>query len=217
MKGVEFEQILKDLQDREPEIKRLAAQAMITHPLSQESVFALLEVADKPTTLAIYEALYEAEEDYSTIFLRATDDEDPRIRRQAIRYLFRRGTFTVEDGMRWLADIDPYVRRRVISYLSWINGRQALDPIVRLATQDPDSLVKRDALRIIAMWGDRQDAGSIIAALEDRDSTVRTQALITLKRITGEDFGEPLGRSEDEMEWIVAKWRGWWEIVKEGS
>ena len=40
-------------------------------------------------------------------------------------------------------------------------------------------------------------------------------AIHALKRLTGEDFGDPIGASDDEFEWIVAKWQGWWEIMKE--
>ena len=118
--------------------------------------------------------------------------------------------------VKWLEDRDPYVRRRVVNYLSWINESRALKPIASLAVNDPDPLVRSDALRLIALWGNKGEAELIIQALDDDDLQVRSQAVYALSRITGEDFGDPISASEDELEWIVAKWQAWWEIVKEG-
>ncbi len=191
---------------------------MLHHSDQPEKLVAsVIEDSDKITQAVIYGVLFEAEGDYSPIFINAADDEDAKIRRMAIRYIFRKGRFCLEDGLRWLSDGDPYVRRRVINYISWINDSQALQPICRLAVEDPDPMVRNDALKLIAVWGSRDDAGIIMQALGDEDLDVRTQAIYTLSRITGEDFGEPIGLSEDELEWIIAKWQAWWEIVEEES
>lgn len=216
MKGVGLDQILRDLKDKDPEIKRMAAQAVLKQSPSPDDVFfSVLQDADRSTAFAIYDALFESPQDFSSIFKQATDDPDPRVRSQAIRYLFRRGSFRVEDGIKWLKDDDPYVRRRVLSYLSWSNDRSAIKLVAKLAAEDPDPLVRKDALRLIAVWGTREDAGIIIETLKDEDFEVKAQAIYTLKKITGEDFGEPIGVSEDQLEWIVARWQGWWEITKE--
>jgi HEAT repeat protein len=115
----------------------------------------------------------------------------------------------------WLSDSDPYVRRRVISYLFWINDRSALEPVVRISLDDPEQAVRKDALRLVGIWGGGREIPEVIQALEDSSFDVRMQAIRTLKRLTGEDFGEPIGASDDEFEWIIAKWQGWWELMKE--
>jgi len=216
LKRVGLEQILRDLHDIDPEIKKMAAKAILREPsCSGQLVASILKDADKPTAAALYDTLFDDENDYTAVFFDATADPDPRVRRQAIRYLFRRGSFTAEDGLRWLRDNDPYVRRRVIGYLFWINDRSAIDSVVRLVLDDPDPMVRKDALRLVGIWGGRKDVQHVVQALDDSSVEVRIQAIRTMKRLTGEDFGEPLGVSDDEFEWIIAKWQGWWELMKE--
>ena len=215
MKGVSLDQILLDLNDEDPEIKRLAATALLAQN-DEDLIKEVLAKVDRATQEVLYNALFDAEGDYAKIFRDATADDDPSVRRLAIRYIFRKGRFCLEDGLKWLEDRDPYVRRRVVNYLSWINESRALKPIASLAVNDPDPLVRSDALRLIALWGNKGEAELIIQALDDDDLQVRSQAVYALSRITGEDFGDPISASEDELEWIVAKWQAWWEIVKEG-
>lgn len=169
MKRVDLEQILRDLKDNNPEIKKMAAKAILKDPsCSGQFIASILKDADKPTAAAIYDVLFDDEKDYPEIFLEAAADPDPRVRRQAIRYLFRRGSFTVEDGIGWLNDNDPYVRRRVISYLFWINDRSVLESVIRLAVNDPDPMVRKDALRLVGIWGSRKDIQHVIHTLDDR-------------------------------------------------
>jgi len=211
-----IDQILEDLKDSDPEIKRLAAKALVQHaPRPDELALSVIEQADRSTAMVVYDVLFDAPGDYSMVFRQGARDPDPDVRCKAIRYLFRNKAFKITDGVQWLKDEDPYVRRRVISYLSWINDRASLPPILALATQDQDPKVRKDALRLIAVWGRHEHVGAIMPALEDSDVEVRVQAIQTLKRITGEDFGEPSGATADELEWIVARWQGWWEITKE--
>jgi HEAT repeat protein len=216
LKRVGLEQILEDLTDNDPEIKKLAAKALLKDSsCSDELVTSVLQDADKATSAILYETLFEDGKDFPDVFHAATSDPDPAVRRMAIRYLFRRGAFALDDGIAWLGDSDPYVRRRVISYLFWINDRSALEPVVRLALEDPEQTVRKDALRLVGIWGGKGEIPHAIKALEDSSMEVRMQAIRTLKRLTGEDFGEPSGDSEDEFEWIIAKWQGWWELMKE--
>jgi len=216
LKGVGLEQIIRDLSDNDPEIKRMAAKALLKESSSIEILKTILEDADRPTATAIYDVLFDADNDYSSIFRHAANDPDPLVRRQGIRYLFRKGRFKVEDGISWLEDPDPYVRRRVVTYLFWINDSSALMPVIKVACEDPEPAVRKDAIRLIGVWGEKTDVQYILKALEDPSPEVRLQTIQTLKRLTGEDFGDPIGSSADELEWIVAKWQGWWEIMKEG-
>jgi HEAT repeat protein len=216
LKRVGLDQILRDLKDSDPEIKRMAAKAILQESPSPDKLVAdILEDADKPTAMALYDVLFYDDNDYPAIFMNAGADPDARVRRLAIRYLFRRGLFTVEDGIKWLEDNDPYVRRRVISYLFWLDGRSAVGPVMGIAQGDGDETVRKDALRLIAKWGDKKDAPQLIKILDDPSVEIRMQVIHVLKRLTGEDFGEPIGASDDEFEWIVAKWQGWWEIMRE--
>lgn len=218
LKGVGLNHMLQDLYDADPEIKKLAAKAILKETPDPVKVFSsVLKDADKPTSGAIYDILFDADADCSPIFMEATRDEDPRVRARAIRYLFRRGVFKPEEGIRWLSDSDAYVRRRVISYLFWLNDTGSLGKIARLCTDDPDESVRKDCLRLMSIWGSQGDVEQIIKALEDPSYEVRVQAVHTLKKLTGEDFGEPMGATAEEFEWIVAKWQGWWEIMRERS
>jgi len=209
---------IRDIEDKDPEVKRLAAKAILRYSPDPEEAFkSILENGDRSTAFIVYEILYDASQDFSSIFLKATEDPDPRIRRLAIRYLFRRSRFTLEDGLRWLKDNDPFVRRRVLRYMAWVADRSALEHMARVAIHDDDILVRMEALRLLAVHGSKQDAGHVIKALEDGNLDVRVQAIKTLKEMTGEDFGEPLGASREELDWITARWKGWWEIVEERS
>lgn len=216
LKRAGLDQILVDLKDSDPEIKKLAAKALLADPsCSDQLIASILSDADKTTSEIIYDALFDNENDFPAVFHAATNDPDPDLRRKAVRYLFRRGMFTTEQGIKWLDDSDPYVRRRVISYLFWINDKAALESVIRLALKDPDPMVRKDALRLAGIWGSMKDVQVVIKALEDPSVQVRMQAIWALKRLTGEDFGEPSSASDDEFEWIVAKWQGWWELMKE--
>ncbi|MCE5274625.1 MAG: HEAT repeat domain-containing protein [Syntrophaceae bacterium] len=209
-------QILKDLFDSDPEIKKMAAKAILKDADEPAQVFSsILKEADRPTATVVYDVLFDAEGDFSSIFRAATGDDDAQVRNRAIRYLFRRGMLLPQDGISWLEDSDPFVRRRVISYLFWMNDRTSLGAVVRLSNTDPDPMVRKDCLRLISIWGTKSEVPHLIKALEDPSHMVRTQAVHALKRLTGEDFGEPLGASPEEFEWIVAKWQGWWEIMGE--
>jgi len=218
LKGIGLNQILKDLHDADPEIKKMAARALLKEiPDPAQVLSEVLKDADKPTATVIYDILFDAPADFSKIFHRATQDEDPRVRARAIRYLFRKGAFHPEDGIKWLEDSDSYVRRRVISYIFWLNDKSSLGAVARLCREDPDESVRKDCLRLIAIWGSIEEVEQVIKALEDPSHDVRMQAVQTLKRLTGEDFGEPLGASSEEFEWIIARWQGWWEIMRERS
>jgi len=216
LKGSVLNQILKDLFDSDPEIKKMAAKAILKDADEPAQVFSsILKEADRPTATVVYDVLFDAEGDFSSIFRAATGDDDAQVRNRAIRYLFRRGMLLPQDGISWLEDSDPFVRRRVISYLFWMNDRTSLGAVVRLSNTDPDPMVRKDCLRLISIWGTKSEVPHLIKALEDPSHMVRTQAVHALKRLTGEDFGEPLGASPEEFEWIVAKWQGWWEIMGE--
>ncbi len=216
MKGVGLNQILRDLLDSDPEIKKMAAKVILRESSDPAKVFSsALKQADRPTASVIYDTLFDADNDFSSIFREATKDADAQVRARAIRYLFRKGKFRPEDGITWLTDSDPYVRRRVICYLFWVNDRVSLENVVILSTDDPDPLVRKDCLRLISIWGTKDHVPQVIKALDDPSHEVRIQAVHTMKRLTGEDFGEPVGASPEEFEWIVAKWQGWWEIMRE--
>lgn len=216
LKQVGLDQILLDLKDSDPEIKKLAAKALLKDPTcSDELLFSILKDADPVATAVLYDALFDDEKDFPSIFFAAAEGTDARVRRMAVRYLFRRGMFTVEDGIRWLEDPDPYVRRRVIGYLFWINDKAVLEPVTRLALDDLDAAVRKDALRLVGVWGGVTEVQQVIGTLEDSSIEVRVQAIRTMRSLTGQDFGEPVGATEDEFEWIVAKWQGWWELMRE--
>ncbi len=218
MKGVGLDQMLRDLYDADPEIKKMAARAILRESPDPVTVFSsVLKDADRLTSEAIYTILFDAEADFSSIFKAATEHDDPEIRARAIRYLFRKGSFDPTDGVRWLGDADPYVRRRIISYLFWMNDAPSLEKVARLCTEDPDESVRKDCLRLVSIWGTNGHVEQVIRAMEDKSHEVRIQAVQTLKKITGEDFGDPLSASSEEFEWIVAKWQGWWEIMRERS
>jgi hypothetical protein len=78
LKGIGLNQILKDLNDADPEIKKMAARAILKEiPDPARVLSEALKGADKPTATAIYDILFDAQADFSEIFHAATHDEDP--------------------------------------------------------------------------------------------------------------------------------------------
>lgn len=98
-----------------------------------------------------------------------------------------------------------------------MNDAPSLEKVASLCTEDPDESVRKDCLRLVSIWGSDGDVEQVVRALEDKSHEVRIQAVQTLRKLTGEDFGDPLSASSEEFEWIVAKWQGWWEIMRERS
>lgn len=215
MKGIGLDQIVKDLYDTEPDIKKMAARAILKESGDPAQVFSqVVRDADRDTLEAVLDVLFDADADFTGVFSQVTRHPDASIRAKAIRYLFRRGAFRPSDAVAWLEDPDPYVRRRAISYLFWMNDTPSLEAVSRLCTADPDVSVRKDCLRLLSVWGSEGDVEQVIKALEDPSPEVRVQAVQTLKRITGQDFGDPSSPEGDEFEWIVAKWQGWWELTR---
>jgi HEAT repeat protein len=216
LNGIGLNQIMRDLTDSDPEIKKMAAKAILRESDDPAQLLStVLKDADRPTATVIYDILFDADDDFSLIFREAAESPDAQVRARAIRYLFRRGMLYPQDGIKWLEDPDPYVRRRVISYLFWINDKNSLEAVSILSNTDPDPMVRKDCLRLISIWGTKKDVPHALKALEDPSHHVRMQAINALRRLTGEDFGEPMGASPEEFEWIVAKWQGWWELMGE--
>jgi len=215
LKGIALDQMLKDLLDPDPTIKKMAARAILRESDDPGQVLAgALDGADTQTLEAVLDVLFNSDGDFTEIFSGMTRHEDASIRAKAIRYLFRKGAFTPADAVAWLEDADPYVRRRAISYLFWMNDAPSLASVSRMCTTDPDESVRKDCLRLLSIWGGEKDLEHVIKALEDESFEVRLQAVQTLRRLTGEDFGDPAGAAPDEFEWIVAKWQGWWELTR---
>jgi hypothetical protein len=216
--AIGLDQMLRDLFDENPDIKKMAARAILKEAPRPDRVLGdVIREADKATLEVVLDVLFNAEGDFTGIFSELATHPDATIRARAIRYLFRRGAFSPADAVNRLGDPDPYVRRRAISYLFWMNDAPSLAAVSRMCSSDPDESVRKDCLRLVSIWGSEQDVEQVVKALEDPSPEVRLQAVQTLRRLTGEDFGDPEGAAGDEFEWIVAKWQGWWELTRKRS
>jgi len=215
LKKIGLDQMVRDLHDADPDVKKMAARAILRDAPDAAKVFAeVIAESDGETLAVVLDVLFDADDDFTSVFSQVTRHPDASLRAKAIRYLFRRGAFKPSDAVAWLEDPDPYVRRRAVSYLFWMNDAASLRAVSRLCTDDPDVSVRKDCLRLLSVWGSDSDIDQAIRALEDPCPDVRVQAVQTLRRITGQDFGDPAGADGEEFEWIAAKWQGWWELTK---
>ncbi len=214
---MQIERVLADLKDRDIQVKRLAIKAILKDSEKPDDIMATaLESADSLTKEIVYDEVFNDTRDFSSLFFEATKDADPRIRATAIRYLFQKNSLKMEDALTWLEDGDPYVRRRTLSYLAWTT-EVPIKKISRLALADNDLSLRKEALRVLGVKRSREAVGDVIKVLNDAEGDLKVQAIKTLEKITGVGFGEAMGASDEELEWISAKWISWWDLTGGGN
>tara|TARA_B100000809_G_scaffold150052_1_gene147567 strand:- start:884 stop:1852 length:969 start_codon:yes stop_codon:yes gene_type:complete len=100
----------------------------------------------------------------------------------------------VDPVIALLADEDSYIRRTAATGLGIMRDQRAV-PALRAVLHDEDALTRTQVIEAIGSMyevgeGDLAVVGDILAMLGDKDEKVRKQAAYSLKKLTGEDFGE---------------------------
>jgi hypothetical protein len=93
--------------------------------------------------------------------------------------------------------VDPQTRGARLAHLGALGRRQddeAVAELARILTQDPDPVVRTQAVLAVGRRGDPRTAPALIAALADQQPSVRIQAVRGLRRVEGERSAEVLGR-----------------------
>ncbi len=104
MKRVGLDQISVDLKDSDPEIKKLAAKALLKDAsCSGELIASILKDADKADGYGLYDILFDDENDFSSVFRAASESSRPQGEAARPSAICSGGAFTIEDGitMAW--------------------------------------------------------------------------------------------------------------------
>lgn len=107
---------------------------------------------------------------------------------------------SANSGMRWNAveDLARTADPEVVPHLIPVLG-------------DEDIFVRMAAARVLGDLGSAEAVGPLIETLSDANSSVRNEAVISLRTLTNQNFRfDPLGKESDRNKRIRA-WRDWWE------
>ncbi len=143
-------------------------------------------------TMLLANAPWGGEEIYLRMYEDYADDENPNVRAAAIRALGNHGDPShVELIVPSLQHDDPLVRLEATQALQRLHNPIAIEPL--LARLDPDIEgdvdIRADAAHALGQYASRVVVQRLIAAIDDRSLSVNHNALLSLRTLTGEDFG----------------------------
>lgn len=107
---------------------------------------------------------------------------------------FDRVATTVEHLYR---DKDWRVRRAAVDELLWYPSERVEEALIR-ALRDPVLAVRDAAVKALAHVGTNRSLDPLMQAMRDTPGPVRDSIALTLRKLTGEDYGRHLDR-----------WRSW--------
>lgn len=129
--------------------------------------------------------------------VRALRDGDWQVREAAIDALGQVGSPAVELLIKQLRDWD--IRKAVIRALGRIKDERVLEPLVNQLRSDEFGLDATDAL---VMLGEPA-VDRLVAALKDKDESIRKQAVIALGRIKSTQALDPLIEMLQDKDWFT--------------
>jgi hypothetical protein len=145
-------------------------------------------------TLLLANATFASEPVYLQLFERRVVDEDPSVRTAGARGLANHGEARhVPMLVKALVDDpDPLVRREAARGLQRLHGEEAVGPLL-LATKkenEPDRDVRIEAATALGQYPQARVLDRLIGALgDDPQLAVNRAALLSLRTLTGQDFG----------------------------
>ncbi|MBF0503596.1 MAG: HEAT repeat domain-containing protein [Candidatus Omnitrophica bacterium] len=213
---VEVEIYFRDIQSPSRAVRIQALRQI--KKLSRPTAVAMLEelLSREQDTLQIIEllnALASVSEDGATtkeVFKNFIGHQDTGIRLAALRAISK---YHDDEGFNILAsalkDRDHEVRRQVLNCLCWsFSERCSLHAVAAL--HDPDPGVRKAAAQITGALKVAQAISGLITLLADTDHDVQSTAAVSLKKITGEDFGFKARSSKTDKDDAIEAWRFWW-------
>lgn len=128
----------------------------------------------------------------------AAGDEDPVARRIAVVGLGNLGAKTVGPAQtrarraleEALSDEDELVRQRAVQGLTRIAGKDALEPLRQVLSEDPAPKVRRMAAARLGRIDDDAALSALVAAQSDSDPSVREAASTALARHQRRSLGQ---------------------------
>ncbi|TAJ10314.1 MAG: HEAT repeat domain-containing protein [Nitrospirae bacterium] len=129
--------------------------------------------------------------------VRALRDGDWQVREAAIDALGQVGSPAVEPLIKQLRDWD--IRKSVIRALGRIKDERVLEPLVNQLRSDEFGLDATDALVTLG----EPAIVRLVAALKDKDESIRKQAVIALGRIKSTQALEPLIEMLQDKDWFT--------------
>ncbi len=82
---------------------------------------------------------------------------------------------------------------------------------LRAKLKDANAEVRRASALACAMKEDKALVPDLITALDDADSWVVRAAAVSLRLLTGQDFGPAAGATAADRAKAVAAWKAWWK------
>ncbi len=129
--------------------------------------------------------------------VRALRDGDWQVREAAIDSLGQVGSPAVEPLIKQLRDWD--IRKSVIRALGRIKDERVLEPLVNQLRSDEFGLDATDALVTLG----EPAIVRLVAALKDKDESIRKQAVIALGRIKSTQALDPLIEMLQDKDWFT--------------
>lgn len=136
-------------------------------------------------------------------WLRALDDTDPEVRRDALVLLAERDTpeAVLAAMRRALTDADPLVVDAAAFALGERGDVRSVDALCVTAAHE-DARCREAAVAALGAIGDERALPTIIAALEDK-APVRRRAVVALSNFEGDEVDEALARASEDRDWQV--------------
>jgi len=150
---------------------------------------------------------------YVSLYVENVEDPDPSVRAAALKALGRHGNaeHTAIMTKALTTDRDPGVRQEAARSLQRVHNPEAIEPLlatIRLpdvakGQWEEDAEVRAQAALALAQYREQKVLQALVSALYDPRLAVNRNALVSLRTLTGQDFGY------ERLTW--AKW------IKESS
>lgn len=136
---------------------------------------------------------------YVSLYIENVEDPDPSVRAAALKALGRHGTAEHTPIMTkaMATDRDPGVRQEAARSLQRVHNPEAIEPLlaaIRLpdvakGQWEEDAEVRAQAALALAQYREQKVLQALISALYDPRLSVNRNALVSLRILTGQDFG----------------------------
>ena len=136
---------------------------------------------------------------YVSLYVENVEDPDPSVRSAALKALGRHGTaeHTAVMTKALATDRDPGVRQEAARSLQRVHNPEAIEPLlaaIRLpdvakGQWEEDSEVRAQAALALAQYREQKVLQALVSALYDPRLAVNRNALVSLRTLTGQDFG----------------------------
>ncbi len=137
-------------------------------------------------------ATFGGEDLYLRLYRDRLTDPAPGVRLSAVRALANHGTpDDVPLILARLEDDDAQVRREAARGLQRLSNPVAIDPLLRLTSEEREvePEVRAEAAEALGQYAESRVVEGLVAALDDRNLAVNHAALRSLRTLTGQDFG----------------------------